>query len=55
MNKDFANACNKAIYCANSKTGKFKDSKGYKLLMEEAYKKQKEKTAISSICKIKDD
>ena len=33
---------NKALYCANSRTGRFRDSKGFKLLKEEAYKKQKE-------------
>ena len=35
----------KALYCANSRTGRFRDSKGFKLLKEEAYKKQKEGSA----------
>ena len=39
-------AYSKAIYCANSKTGKFHDSVGYKILKEAAYKKQRETPRI---------
>ena len=55
MDKNIIDAHNKALYCANSKTGKFKDSKGYKILMEEVYKKQREIPMISAICNISDD
>ena len=40
VDPDMVSAYQKTLYTANSPTGRFRDSKGYKILMNVAYERQ---------------